>query len=95
MGGYWTRRKEWAVCFRDQAALRGTNTNNYAESGIRILKDLVFRRVKAYNLVQLFQFITHTFETYYERRLLAVAYDRVDRYVSLRFKGLGASLVKD
>ena len=95
VGGYWTRRKEWAVCFRDQAALRGTNTNNYAESGIRILKDIVFRRVKAYNLVQLFQFITHTFETCYERRLLAVANNRVDRYVSLRFKGLGASLVKD
>ena len=55
----------------------------------------MFRRVKAYNLVQVFDFITHTFETYYERRLLAVAYNRLDRYVSLRFKGLGASLIKD
>ena len=36
---YWERRDEWAICFRDQTLLRGNNTNNYAESGIRILKD--------------------------------------------------------
>ena len=38
------------VCFRDNASMRGIDTNNYAESGIRILKDIVFKRVKAYNL---------------------------------------------
>ena len=59
---YWERRDEWAICFRDQTLLRGNNTNNYAESGIRILKDIVFRRVKVYNLVQLFDFVTVTFE---------------------------------
>ena len=48
---YWIRRKEWAVCFRQGETMRGINTNNYAESGIRILKDIVFRRVKAYNLL--------------------------------------------
>ena len=62
-------------------------------SGIRILKDIAFRRVKAYNLVQLFDFVTVTFELYYERRLLAVAHNRMDRYIALRFKGLGASKV--
>ena len=35
--------------------MRGISTNNYAESGIRILKDIVFQRVKAYNLIQLFE----------------------------------------
>ena len=73
--------------------MRGINTNNYAESGIRILKDIVFRRVKAYNLIQLFEFLTVTFELYYERRLLAVAHNRMDRYISLRYKGLGAGKV--
>ena len=58
--GHWARRKQWAVCFRDAATMRGINTNNYAESGIRILKDIVFRRVKAYNLIQLFEFTTVT-----------------------------------
>ena len=90
---YWERRDEWSICFRDQTLLRGNNTNNYAESGIRILKDIVFRRVKAYNLVQLFDFVTVTFELYYKRRLLAVAHNRMDRYISLRFKGLGTSKV--
>ena len=90
---YWGRKTEWAVCFRDNATLRGIDTNNYAESGIRILKDIVFRRVRAYNLIQLFEFIVVTFELYYKRHLLAVAHNRMDRYISLRYKGLGASQV--
>ena len=77
MEGYWKRRKEWAICFRASGdeSMRGINTNNYAESG---MKDIVFRRVRAYNLVQLFEFLTVTFELYYERRLLAVAFNRMD-----------------
>ena len=63
------------------------------QSGIQILKDIVFKRVKAYNLVQLFEFLTVTFELYYERRLLAVAHNRMDRYISLRYKGLGVAKV--
>ena len=70
MEKYWERRHEWAICFRDKAYMRGIDTNNYAESGIRILKDIVFKRIKAYNLIQLFEFLTITFETYYERRSL-------------------------
>ena len=88
----WECKREWAVCFRDNTLMRGIDTNNYAESGIRILKDIVFKRIKAYNLIQ-FKFLTITFEVYYERRLLAVAYNRVDRYISLRYKGLGAKNV--
>ncbi len=90
MEGYWKRRKEWCICFKTggDKSTRGINTNNYAESGIRILKDILFRRVKAYNLVQLCEFLTVSFELYYERRLLAVAFNRMDRYISLRYKGL-------
>ena len=50
--------------------MRGINTNNYAEPGIRILKDIVFNRVKAYNHIQVFQFLTVTFELYCECHLL-------------------------
>ena len=32
---------------------------------------------------------------YYECRLLAVAYKRMDRYIAIRYKGLGASKVYD
>lgn len=91
----WARRQEWAVCYRNNSTMRGIQTNNYAEAGIRILKDIVFKRIKAYNLIQVFDFITMTFEMYYERRLLAVAYNRIDRYISLRYKGLGAYKVND
>ena len=38
---YWERRQEWAICYRDSTSTRGINTNNYAEAGIRILKDSV------------------------------------------------------
>ena len=93
MEGYWKLRNDWAICFRNGETMRGINTNNYAESGIRILKDIVFNRVKAYNLVQLFDFLTVTFELYYERRLLAVAHNRMDRYISLKYKGLGVAKI--
>ena len=79
--GYWVRRNEWTICFRDAAYMRGIDTNNYAESGIIILKDVVFKRVKTYNLIQLFKFITVTFYMYYKQRLLAIAYNRMDRYL--------------
>ena len=92
---YWERRQEWAICYRDSTSTRGINTNNYAEAGIRILKDIVFQRIRAYNLVQIFEFIAVTFEMYYERRLLAVAYNRMDRYIAIRYKGLGASKIND
>ena len=91
---YWERRNQWAVCYRNSSTLRGIDTNNYSESGIRILKDIVFRRVKAYNLIQVFEFIVVTFELYYTRRLLAIAHNRMDRYISLRYKGLGVTRVE-
>ena len=49
--------------------------------------------MNAYNLVQLFEFSTVTFELYYEHRLLAVAHNRMNRYISLRYKGLEAGKV--
>ena len=30
---------------------------NYAEAGVKILKELVFSRTKAYNMVQMFHFV--------------------------------------
>ena len=42
----WPRRKEWAHCYRKTSLVRGNHTNNYAEAGMRILKELVFSRVR-------------------------------------------------
>ncbi len=43
---YWERRQEWAICSRDNTSTRGINTNNYAEAGIRILKDIIFQTLR-------------------------------------------------
>ena len=72
--GHWSRRKEWAICFRKHLLVRGNHTNKYSESGIRILKELIFSRVKAYNLSKCFLCV------YYTRKLLSAAHNRMDRY---------------
>ncbi|XP_031169028.1 uncharacterized protein LOC116059903 isoform X2 [Sander lucioperca] len=65
------RRQEWALC------LRGNTTNNYVESAVRIVRDKVLHRLKAYNLTQLVDFITTRFEASYIRRLTDFANNRV------------------
>ncbi len=86
----WPRRQEWAHCYRRACLVRGNHTNNYAEAGMRILKELVFSRVKAYNLVQMFHFITEVMERYYQGKIISIAHSRVDRFISLRYQGLNA-----
>ena len=86
--GHWSRRKEWAVCFRKHLLVRCNHTNNYSEAGIRVLKELVFSRVKAYNHVQMFSFVTECLELYYTRKLLSAAHNRMDKYISLKYQGL-------
>ena len=44
---FWKRKSEWALSHRIAAITRGNNTNNYTEAGIRVLKELIFGRVKA------------------------------------------------
>ena len=59
------------------------NTNNYSEASVRILKDHVFERTRAYNLVQMFQFLSKTLELYFEKRLLDVAHNRPSTHLKL------------
>ena len=39
---FWERRSEWALSFRVREVTWGNHTNNYAEGGIRILKEIVY-----------------------------------------------------
>lgn len=84
----WPRRHEWALCYRSQLPVRGNNTNNLSEAGVRILKEIVFSRVKAFNVVEMFQFVADKLENYYQRRILSVAHSRFDRYIQLNFEVL-------
>lgn len=74
--GYWQRREQWCVAWRSPIH-RGQNTNNYSEVTVRIFKDTVLSRSKAYNAVALVDFICTTMENYYSHRLLDYAHSRV------------------
>ncbi len=89
----YTQRKDWALAYRIGIPVRGNHTNNYSEASIGILKELIFSRIKAYNLVQMFEFATEALELYHQRKLLSVAHNRVDHYVSVKYRGLNASRI--
>ncbi len=90
---YWPRRHKWAVCLRQHLLVRGIHTNNYSEAGIKILKELVFARVKAFNLIEMVSFVIDTMELYYQRRLIHLANNRIDRFISIRFCGMKSSSI--
>ena len=84
----WSRPSEWALCYRCHLPVWGNNTNNLSEAGVRILKEILFGRVKAYNLVEMFQFVVDKLEHYYQRRILSIAHCRFDRYIQVKISGL-------
>ena len=88
----WKRRSEWALSYRVKEITRGNHTNNYAEGGIRIIKEMVFDRVKAYNLIQMFEFIAITMEKYFCNRLLDLAHSRYRPGIAIKYKDLYSSL---
>ena len=53
---------------------------------------MIFGRVKAYNLIQKFNFITDTMENYYANRLLDMAHSRFRPGISLRFRDVQTSI---
>jgi hypothetical protein len=77
----WKRKEDWVLFFRSEQHMlvRGNNTNNYVEAAMRILKDNVLERVKAFNVVQLTDFIVTRLDSYYERKLLDGANNRCPR----------------
>lgn len=62
--------------FRSDLTTRSHNTNNFAEASIRVLKDIVLQRCKAYNVVALIDFVASVWEDYFCRKLLAHAHNR-------------------
>ncbi|XP_043196136.1 uncharacterized protein LOC122367253 [Amphibalanus amphitrite] len=74
--GLYQRREEWALCLRDDIPTNGHNTNNVVESAFRVVKDSVLYRTRAFNAVQLVDFLTNRLESYYQRRLVDVANGR-------------------
>lgn len=75
VANYWERREKWCVAWRT-AVHRGHHTNNYSEITVRLFKDIVLARAKAYNAVALVDFVCTSMEDYYRRRLLNFAHSR-------------------
>ena len=79
------RRSEWALCCRSDLPVRNNNTNNYCEAAMRVMKDSVLHRSKAFNVQQLLAFIITRLDSHYQRRLLDVANNRLDNVCHSRF----------
>ncbi|XP_071041818.1 uncharacterized protein [Parasteatoda tepidariorum] len=82
---FFLRRKEWVLL--DRSITRDNNTNNYAESTIRIVKDIVLNRTKAFNVVALVEFCMEVWEKFLTRKLLEYAHSR-RRNIDLIFKSV-------
>ena len=88
------RRKEWALSYRGNLRTRGNNTDNYTESMIFVFKCVVLRRMRAYNLIELFKFITEELEMYFQRKLLSLAFGKPQNlHLAARCFGRSASSV--
>src|SRR6218665_2088225 len=73
----WQRRESWCMAWRNIPALRGHHTNNYAEVTVRLFKDHILNRCKAYNLVALVDFVVSVMERFYRNRLERYANGRI------------------
>ncbi|CAG0884231.1 unnamed protein product [Darwinula stevensoni] len=83
--GYPQRCELWALAFRADLPLRGCHTNNYCEAAMRVLKDKVMFRMKAYNPVQLFDFLITRLEKHYQQRLIHIASNRLEHALKMRY----------
>lgn len=70
------RYEQWVLYKRLDTTYRNHNTNNYAEASIRVLKDILLHRTKAYNVVALVDFIVSIGEEYFTLRILNHAHCR-------------------
>jgi len=90
MKNYWERKERWCMAYRS-AEMCGHSTNNYTETAVRLYKDIVLSRCKAYNITASVDFTTTTMEKYYCHRLLKFAHSRVSTLHLLMKKQLTKS----
>lgn len=78
----YSRKEEWALCFRKSLILRGQKTNNICEAAMRVLKDHDLQRKKAFSVVQLVDILVSELENFYCRKIISVANGRPPSYLS-------------
>ena len=76
-------------CFRSDLITRGNRTNNFVEAQFLVLKDVILRRVKEYNVVALIDKLTVDLENHYKEKILSIADGSFDGNFRSRFIGNG------
>ncbi|KAJ8928871.1 hypothetical protein NQ314_018506 [Rhamnusium bicolor] len=79
------RKSEWCIAYRQNCLTRGRNTNNLVEASIRVFKDVVLKRCRAFNPVALAEFVINVLETHHQKRIQKFASFRVSK-PELEFK---------
>ncbi|KAE9531995.1 hypothetical protein AGLY_010197 [Aphis glycines] len=77
---YRNRMLEWCICYRTQFPTHGHNANNIVEAPIRVFKDIVLERCKAFNSAILFDFICKILEDYHKKCLIKFSLFRVTKF---------------
>eukprot|EP00057_Strongylocentrotus_purpuratus_P009221 XP_011663695.1 PREDICTED: uncharacterized protein LOC752725 isoform X2 [Strongylocentrotus purpuratus] len=72
------RKNEWACSYRAELPLISNVANNFCEAAVRVLRDKVLSKTKAFSIAQLADFVSNRLEDYYQRRILDVANGRFD-----------------
>lgn len=79
------RIEMWCLLYRNDLMVRGSDTNNYTEVMFRLLKDIPLERTKAFNLTQLADFISTSFESYFTQRIMDLIFNRVSKAVAKKY----------
>lgn len=80
-------RESFAHCFRSDLLLRGNQTNNFVESQFLVVKYVILKRTKEYNVVVLIERLTTDLESHYQEKLLCSADASFDGHYRRRFMG--------
>lgn len=93
---HWKRKELWCLAFRNEE-VRGHNTNNYSEVCIRIFKDQILSRIKAYNVLTLLDFVANPLESFYKKKFRDFANNRnaSRRLFLLSLKNKASSISKE
>eukprot|EP00057_Strongylocentrotus_purpuratus_P010667 XP_011665141.1 PREDICTED: uncharacterized protein LOC105438693 isoform X2 [Strongylocentrotus purpuratus] len=83
--GYYGRKEKWAIACRQDLEVRGNNTNNFCEAAMRVLKDKILERTKAFSIPQLADYMSTFLQDYYQQRLIDVANGRLQNVVTSRY----------
>lgn len=91
---YHKRKEMWSLVYRGSLMTRGNNTNNFCEAAMRVLKDKILQRTKAFNIPQLIDFVSNHLQDHYQQKLVDVANGRLDNVISSRYMLIDKDITK-